>query len=236
MNNTPPPVYYAIGDIHGEGERLIELHKKITDFHRHYHKGKPHIRIHLGDYIDRGPDSFSVIRYVRNMERTSPFPVISLMGNHESLMLAACAGGRRGAMQTWLNNGGEATLESYRANGFTYPPEHHLDWMRKLPTRFYDKENGLIFVHAGIDPETFPEDQDDVRLWTRQEDFFDSPGWKNPSLDHIRVIHGHTPILAGRPETSKDGRRINIDTGACYGGVLSAVSLASGEAPHFLTV
>jgi serine/threonine protein phosphatase 1 len=47
----------------------------------------------------------------------------------------------------------------------------------------------------------------------------------------LTVIHGHTP-RGDDPEV--DERRINIDTGACYGGPLTAVMLRQGEAPEFL--
>jgi len=49
-------VYYAIGDIHGELSKLRALHDNISAFHEKKYVNRPHTRIHLGDYVDRGPD------------------------------------------------------------------------------------------------------------------------------------------------------------------------------------
>jgi diadenosine tetraphosphatase ApaH/serine/threonine PP2A family protein phosphatase len=42
----------------------------------------------------------------------------------------------------------------------------------------------------------------------------------------MRVVHGHTPTKTGQPDISECGRRINIDTGACYGGALTVAIFA----------
>ena len=51
--------YYAIGDIHGEADKLRTLHSAILD-RIAFEKASARI-VHLGDYIDRGPDSKGVI-------------------------------------------------------------------------------------------------------------------------------------------------------------------------------
>lgn len=227
-------VHYAIGDIHGEAERLLALHKSISEFHNSFHKGQEQVRIHLGDYVDRGPDSFDVISYVMNMEKHAPFEVINLKGNHESLMQDAYARKRLGAMRTWLDNGGDMTVRSYKKHGYDKPPKAHLDWLANLPSRFVADDHNFVFVHAGIDPEAYPDEPESVRLWTRSETFFDTNMWLNPKLAYTRVIHGHTPTVNNKPDVTKDGRRINIDTGACYDGYLTAIVLAPDEPPKFL--
>lgn len=227
-------VYYAIGDIHGELGRLLALHKNISEYHNIFHHNKPQTRIHLGDYIDRGPDSHDVIKYVKSLESQAPFPVISLKGNHESLMLRAYSGTRLGALQTWLDNGGDTTIFSYQKHGYDTPPNAHLKWLEQLPTRHLDKERGFVFVHAGIDPDIFPDEPESTRLWTRSENFFDTKLWLNPKLESVCVIHGHTPTAGDKPDMTKDGRRINIDTGTCYDSYLTAVVLAPNEKPSFL--
>ena len=56
-------------------------------------------------------------------------------------------------------------------------------------------------------------------LWIR-EPFLDS------TADHGKiVVHGHTP----RPEPVVRANRIGIDTGACYGGPLTALVLETAE-------
>jgi serine/threonine protein phosphatase 1 len=96
-----------------------------------------------------------------------------------------------------------------------------------------DQARGLVFVHGGIDPNTFPECSDEVRMWTRSTKFFRSEHWpEREELHDLLVIHGHTPTDDFEPDVQR--RRINVDTGACFGGALTAAVLAPGEAPRFL--
>ena len=227
-------IYYAIGDIHGEADRLRDLHAHITAHHDQFYAGQPQTRIHLGDYIDRGPDSCAVIDQIIRMTDQSPFKIINLKGNHESLMLDACQKKHPASYQNWLDNGGEATLASYETHGHDHPPKHHIDWMQTLPAIYRDQARGLVFVHAGIDPDDFPGDREAVYLWTRSAVFFNTSLWLDNTLDNIQVFHGHTPTLTNTPDVSEDGRRINIDTGACYGGALTAAIITPNEPLRFL--
>ena len=233
MNET---VFYAIGDIHGRADKLETLHRRIDDKHAKYFSQLGGVIVHLGDYVDRGPDSYGVIERVMRLQENSPFSVVSLKGNHEQLMLDGSRPGEHRARSVWLSNGGEATVKSYSANGFDEPCQHHLDWMAALPTLHWDRDAGYIFVHAGIDPRTFPHESDKIRLWTRSRSFFDPSQWQSPDLQDMTVIHGHTPTETDHPEMAKNGRRINIDTGACFGGALTAAVLVPGRDVEFLQV
>ena len=225
-----PKIYYAIGDIHGELSRLKLLHSSISDYHNVFHPNCDSVLIHLGDYIDRGPDSYGVVEYLMSLGTKA----INLKGNHEALMLDAFLLGKPSAYNYWVENGGAATLESYRARGLAQPPKHHLDWMANLPTRYIDQRRKLVFVHAGIDPDTFPDGDERVHMWTRSPHFFDTGKWLNPALSGFRVVHGHTPTENSRPFVSTDGRRINVDTGAVFDGQLSSVIISETSCLDFI--
>lgn len=120
-------------------------------------------------------------------------------------------------------------MASYRDNGFDVPSPDHLTWVKNLSSLHWDRQAGLIFVHAGIDPCRFPFEKEDIRLWTRAKSFFDPTCWQSPDLCGMRVIHGHTPTESGQPDVSDCGQRINIDTGACYGGMLTAAIYISSD-------
>ena len=227
-------VYYAIGDIHGELHKLRSLHTHILDFHNTMYKARPFTLINLGDYVDWGPDSHGVINYIQSLDDDAAFNVINLQGNHEALMLRAHHSPQRATLRHWLVNGGKQTLASYKDGGQKENLNLHLNWIESLPTLYKDEDRNLIFVHAGINPETFPEYDENVHLWTRNAAFFESEHWINPALNGVMVIHGHTPTLTDYPDVSMDGRQINIDTGACYGGPLTAVVLAKEDKPRFL--
>ena len=106
--------------------------------------------------------------------------------------------------------------------------------MGQLARLHHAEADGFVFVHAGIDPDTFPLTDDRVSLWTRSPRFFETERWQNAALDGITVIHGHTPTEVPVPDRTADGRRINVDTGAVYGGALTAVRLSRGATPYFL--
>lgn len=226
-------VYYAIGDVHGEKAKLDDLLEQIA----RDAGDAEHRIVFLGDLIDRGAESRAVVETA--MRLNSEERAIVIRGNHEELMLHAMDHNESAGIYWWATNGGDETIESYQlVNG---PKDdwreavdsEHVKWLRALPTMHRDKERGLVFVHGGIDPKTFPNDSDEIRMWTRSEKFFRSERWpKRDELKSILVVHGHTPTHDFEPELQT--RRINVDTGACFGGPLTAVALAPAEPPRFL--
>jgi len=230
--------YYAIGDVHGEAERLASLHEFIFD--DALCLGVRPFIAHLGDLVDRGPDSRGVIARIMALEASEAADVVTVMGNHEDLMLNALDQPDTTELYHWKVNGGDATIESYeRVNGVCEDwrdaiDRAHIAWLRALPNLWRDEARKLAFVHAGIDPKMFPDCKEEIRLWTRSPRFFDPESWPaRPELDGLLVVHGHTPTDDFTPDVHK--QRINVDTGACYGGPLTCVVLAPGEAPRFLS-
>ncbi|MEZ6023391.1 MAG: metallophosphoesterase family protein [Hyphomonadaceae bacterium] len=228
--------YYAIGDIHGEDERLARLHAHIENDAKF--SGGAYKIVHLGDLIDRGPDSRGVINRLMALEAAGA-PSVTVKGNHEELMLHAYGKHESIGVYFWAENGGDETIASYRAvNGDTDDwrdaiDKNHIVWLRNLPVTIHDEARKIVFVHGGIDPKVFPNCTDELRMWTRSEKFFNQRHWpKRPELEGLLVVHGHTPTDNFEPHV--DARRINVDTGVCYGGPLTAVVLAPGERPRFL--
>jgi serine/threonine protein phosphatase 1 len=234
--------YFAIGDVHGEALKLRRLHESILD--RIAFEKQPACIIHLGDFVDRGPDSHGVIEAVLALEAlfagSDRIRVISLMGNHEQMMLDAFdASENSEADGSWWAQGGAETADSY-AEGpgtggadwrMTIPPAH-ITWMRRLPLIHQATDQKLVFVHAGIEPASFPNEPERTYLWTRSDRFFEHAQWPDRSeLQHLTVVHGHTP-RSFEPEVFP--HRINVDTGACFGGPLTAVMLKPSDPPQFL--
>jgi serine/threonine protein phosphatase 1 len=174
------------------------------------------------------------------MQLTTSGRAKTVKGNHEELMLRAYANRESIGIYWWAENGGDETIVSYmQANGACDDwrdaiDRAHIGWLRALPVMIRDEDRGLVFVHGGIDPKTFPNCSDEIRMWTRSHKFFDPGRWpKRPELEGLVVVHGHTPTSDLKPHANPC--RINVDTGACFGGPLTAVALAPGERPRFLS-
>ncbi|MGB3627526.1 MAG: hypothetical protein WA989_16980, partial [Henriciella sp.] len=88
-----------------------------------------------------------------------------------------------------------------------------------------------------INPAEFPNENDSIYLWTRSSRFFDVAAWQGTAVEGWTVVHGHTPTSDAFPEEEVAegyGRRINIDTGAVYGGRLTCAVLAPGRNVRYL--
>lgn len=223
-HHLPPPddprlkfvssLTYAIGDIHGS---LSKLSRLIARCEAHA-DGRPATFVFLGDYIDRGPESAGVIDHVIALQSRLPGSVVALKGNHEAMALDVFDGAT--PQDFWLAQGGAETLASYGVAAAQALPRVHIDWMRSLPLRYDDGVR--FFVHAGIDPQRPLDEQNDRDLiWIREP--FLSDG-----RDHGRlIVHGHTPVAARTPDLRSN--RLNVDTGAVYGGPLTAAAFADEQ-------
>lgn len=239
MTNTPPPspknpVFYAIGDVHGEAKRLKQMHALIMERHDLLFQSRAMRLIHLGDYVDRGEDSAGVIDILIEMQNQIGAACVCLRGNHEEMMLNGLSQ-TASSYRNWLVNGGEETMASYQNRGDETVPDNHISWLSGLPNIHVDDAAKLIFVHAGINPAEYPNEREDIYLWTRARRFFDVETWDNHLLDGWTVIHGHTPTDDFYPEDQQAAaRRINIDTGAVFGGRLTAAIIDPGEKVSFI--
>lgn len=144
---------------------------------------------------------------------------VCLRGNHEQMMLDANR--RWNWLASWYMNGGLATKHSY--NGDDKRLQDHLAWIDTLP--LFHREGRYLFVHAGIVPgRDIAKQRPSDLIWIRHE-FLDD------QRDHgFTVVHGHTPVRKG-PDVRPN--RINVDTGAVYGGPLTCAVLTD-RAPTFI--
>lgn len=228
-------VTYAVGDIHGEYKRLNKLHKLIISHHNSHFSNHDVRLIYLGDYVDRGQNSFGVIEAVKKMSLDPNIEVISLAGNHEDLMIRALVTSSTKNLSTWLENGGDATLKSYQEAGFSSIPLSHIEWLISRPRIFVDHREKRIFVHAGVDPTRFPNEHENVYMWTRSHRFLNVKAWTGTPIQGWTIVHGHTPTFDSKPDVqSCVGTRINIDTGAVFGGLLTCAVFAPNSPARYI--
>jgi serine/threonine protein phosphatase 1 len=210
---------YAIGDVHGCADRLAAMHDAIADDLAVRPTEAP-LLVHLGDYVNRGPDSAGVVARLAAGPPVPGLPTINLMGNHERTVLEALAGDKPAATD-WLAMGGRAALESWgidpassRKQWPASAPQAHLAFLREL--HWCHRVGPYLFVRAGIRPGVPLDHQNHDDLLRIRQAFLASK-----EDFGVVVVHGHTP----RPKLVLRANRIGIDTRACLGGKLTCVIL-----------
>lgn len=226
---------YAIGDIHGQLDLLRAAHDLIADDMALHGSGQV---VHVGDLVDRGPDSRGVLDLlIAGIAEGRDWVV--LKGNHDRMFTRFLRNpwepepGLRAEL-SWLHPrlGGSDTLRSYgvanagdrpidkvHAEALAAVPKAHVQFLTTRPT--LHRAGEAAFVHAGIRPGVPLEDQSETDLvWIREP--FLSEGTSFGPL----IVHGHTAIEAA----THYGNRLNLDSGTAYGGPLSAVVIEGREA------
>ncbi|MDR2404804.1 MAG: serine/threonine protein phosphatase [Deltaproteobacteria bacterium] len=202
------PRIFAVGDIHGCRSKLDSLMERID--------WRPQDReelVFLGDYVDRGPDSFGVVERVLDIKNAYPDLVTTLKGNHEQMFLNFITGVDQLSLR---DNGVSYTMRSYEENS-PFPVSH---FKFLLDLKLYHETEDFVFVHAGLRP-GIPLDRqtEDDCLWIRGE-FLES------DYDFGKtIVFGHTPF---REPFIVPGRA-GLDTGAVFGGPLTCMELLSGR-------
>lgn len=225
---------YAIGDIHGQMELLQGAHERIAQDRAREGVAEAEAPVvHIGDLVDRGPRSADVLSFLISGQSSGANWLV-LKGNHDRMFARFLNDPmepepRLRRELNWLHErlGGLATLASYgvdvaedrpiaelHADALAAVPDSHRRFLAELPDRL--RRDALILVHAGLRPKVKLEKQvEDDLVWIRDE-------FLNYRKSHgALVVHGHTPV----PEALHYGNRVNIDSGAAFGGPLTAVAI-----------
>lgn len=220
--------YFVLSDIHG---CLHELKVMMTQWNPDKEK-----LVFLGDAVDRGADSYGVIRYLKNLEEQHGDKVVILQGNHDNEFTSWLAMGELAGI--YYNTMHDDTIKSfYRAKGREMQKDtrqqrasfllhnfrKEISFLRHLP--LYHETENLLFVHAGIDYTVadWRQSGPGTLLWIRNA-FFDSEA----TIDK-RVVFGHTPTRylnedkSNRIWVSREGDKVGVDGGCVFGGQLNAV-------------
>jgi serine/threonine protein phosphatase 1 len=232
---------FAIGDVHGEADRMVALETEISRIVAREIKGQARL-VRLGDLIDRGPKSLAALAHARNGLGIPQIEETTLLGNHEVFLLSALGSeGRdlKNYLEDWMTYGANLlfaeiglTLQAVlrdpngaRARLYERLGNDTIQFLTSCPT--FLREGPILFVHAGIhptrpvaeflnaDPLAMPQKMENHPLWIR-EPFL---SWSARFEDNLFVVHGHTITEAPDLRTN----RLGIDTGAYAGRPLTAV-------------
>ncbi|GAA1041188.1 hypothetical protein GCM10009557_64340 [Virgisporangium ochraceum] len=188
-----------VGDIHGCYAELRELLAKVA-------LRPDDLLISVGDLVDRGPSSGEVV----GLFRERPNSVV-VMGNHERKHVRGIFSYAQEITRLQL---GDRYAET-------------VDWMRTLP--YYFENEQVRVVHAamvsgvplaGQNPSVLCGSTSGERELAA---LFPHGHWHDHYTDAQPVVFGHH--VTGREPLVRDGRVFGLDTGACHGWNLTALSL-----------
>ncbi|KOV77846.1 MULTISPECIES: polynucleotide kinase-phosphatase [unclassified Streptomyces] len=207
-----------IGDIHGCSAELEALLDKLGYADGVHPEGRT--AVFVGDLVDRGPDSPGVLRRVMSMVKSGN--ALCVPGNHENKYGRHLKGRRvqhtHGLAETIAQMEGES--EPFRAEVREFidglVSHYVLDGGRLvvchagLPEKYHGRTSGRVRSHA-LYGETTGE-TDEFGLPVRYP-------WAEDYRGRAAVVYGHTPV----PEATWLNNTICLDTGAVFGGKLTAL-------------
>ncbi|MEU7036153.1 polynucleotide kinase-phosphatase [Streptomyces sp. NPDC046237] len=207
-----------IGDIHGCRSELETLLARLGYVDGHHPEGRT--AVFVGDLVDRGPDSPGVLRRVMGMVAAGD--ALCVPGNHEN-KLGRWLKGRKvqethGLAETIEQLGQES--EEFRAEVGAF--------IDGLVSHYVLDEGKLVVCHAGLPEKYHGRTSGRVRSHalygdtTGETDEFGLPvryPWAEDYRGRATVVYGHTPV----PNTSWVNNTICLDTGAVFGGRMTAL-------------
>lgn len=200
----------VVGDVHGTREELDALLAKVA-----FSEGDRLVLV--GDLVARGPDPAGVVHTVRRLGGRV------VRGNHEDRLLRLHRDGPR-ALSPRLRKLYEECLQVLDADD--------LAWLASLPLWLDLPEHGARVVHAGLVPGLAIEAQAPRTLMYvrsvvdgRPVEERGYPPWSVRYPGPIHVLFGHY----AREEVMLHPYATGLDTGAVYGGRLTALVLDANE-------
>ncbi|MBI1792159.1 MAG: polynucleotide kinase-phosphatase [Acidobacteria bacterium] len=182
--------------------------------------------VFLGDLVDRGPHVVDTLRIVRNMVTAGT--AFCVAGNHDVKFLRWLRG-----KQVQVKHGLEmsiAEVESLAAED----RGNLASFLDGLVSHYVLDGGRLVVAHAGLREEMHGRGSGAVREFclygetTGETDEFGLPvryNWAAEYRGKATVVYGHTPV----PEPEWLNNTTNIDTGAVFGGKLTALRYPERE-------
>lgn len=221
-------VYYdIIGDIHGCYNEFLILTKMLGYEWTNKIPIHPEGRqlVFVGDITDRGPDSLRMVdiiyRLVINHKVAQYVP-----GNHCNKLYRYFLG-----RNVQVKHGLETTVDEYMTLSSKEQDDirnKFLQLYKQSPLYHLLDDGNLIVCHAGMKEEFIGRRDNEVKTFVL---YGDISGKKHEDGSPVRgdwaksynggawIVYGHTPVL----EPRFMNHSVNIDTGAVFGGMLTAL-------------
>lgn len=216
-----------IGDIHGCYEEFqnltIELGYNWEDGYPIHPKGRK--LAFVGDLTDRGPQSLKVVEVVWSLVVKSD-AAFYVPGNHCNKLYRFFLGNK-----VQITHGLETTVAEYEGLSKTEQNairDKFIELYEKAPLYQVLDDKKLVIAHAGIREDLIGKKNAKVKTFVL---YGDITGEQNPDGSPVRrdwakkysgdfiIVYGHTPVK----EVRMINHTYNIDTGAVFGGHLTAL-------------
>ena len=221
-----------IGDVHGCYPELLELLDKLG--YTRPGEGEtlsvvpPAGRkaVFVGDLTDRGPDSPAVLQLVMNMVRDGV--ALCVPGNHDDKLHRYLSG-----KKVSLTHGLDQTIAQLDARPPAFQQQVR-QFLGKLVSHYVLDGGRLVVAHAGLPEAMQGRASGAVRAFclygetTGETDEYGLPvrlNWAANYRGRAMVVHGHVPV----PAVEWLNNVIDIDTGCCFGGQLTALRYPEKE-------
>ncbi len=207
-----------VGDIHGCSSELETLLAKLGYEDGVHPAGRT--AVFVGDLVDRGPDSPGVLRRVMGMVRSGN--ALCVPGNHENKLGRYLKGSK-----VQRTHGLAETIEQLEGESEEFVGEVR-DFIRGLVSHYVLDGGRLVVCHAGLPEKYHGRTSGRVRSHalygetTGETDEFGLPvryPWAEDYRGKAAVVYGHTPV----PDTTWINNTICLDTGAVFGGRMTAL-------------
>lgn len=234
MNNRT----FCVGDVHGCLTELLELllvcrwNLDIDTL------------VFVGDLVDRGPDPRGVVGTIMTLQRNHPGRVLICRGNHDDKVVQWFDRVQR-EKTTGKPNQMRRPHDKVLAEWESLTADQ-VAWLQNLPV-LVTPAPGWIAVHAGFEATPREKQRDDKLMRVRwvfpdtgkmapMGPDFDQPEgsvywtemWEGPE----NVVYGHAVHSLSTPRVDRPRPGVEcwgIDTGACFGGRLTALCLETRE-------
>ncbi|WP_405963089.1 polynucleotide kinase-phosphatase [Streptomyces sp. NBC_00723] len=207
-----------IGDIHGCAFELEGLLGKLGYVDGVHAEGRQ--AVFVGDLVDRGPDSPGVLRRVMAMVKSGN--ALCVPGNHENKY-----GRHLRGRKVQHTHGLAETIEQMEGESEEFRSEVR-EFIDGLVSHYVLDGGRLVVCHAGLPEKYHGRTSGRVRSHalygdtTGETDEFGLPvryPWAEDYRGRAAVVYGHTPV----PEATWLNNTICLDTGAVFGGKLTAL-------------
>ncbi|MER7660664.1 MULTISPECIES: polynucleotide kinase-phosphatase [unclassified Streptomyces] len=207
-----------IGDIHGCSSELETLLASLGYSDGVHPEGRT--AVFVGDLVDRGPDSPGVLRRVMSMVASGN--ALCVPGNHENKLGRYLKG--RNVQHT---HGLAETIEQLDKEDDAFRARVR-EFIDGLVSHYVLDGGNLVVCHAGLPEKYHGRTSGRVRSHalygdtTGETDEFGLPvryPWAEDYRGRAAVVYGHTPV----PSTSWINNTICLDTGAVFGGKMTAL-------------